>query len=80
MVRGGADHVLSAFGRQAGIVVGVHSVPRSEVGGRNFSFLGPDRMDNLPKLHDQSERRGALHHAAGRAQLILGPRASEVTA
>ncbi len=45
------NHLLSTFRGQAGILVGVHSVPPriTEVG--NISVPSPDRMDNLLKVH-----------------------------
>ena len=51
LLHDGADHVLSTFGREAGIVVGVHSVPRRMLRSGDISVPGPDRMDNLLKVH-----------------------------
>ena len=45
-----AHHALSTARRQARILVDVHPVPL-DTKARNFSFLGPDRMDNLWKAH-----------------------------
>ena len=39
------------FGVKRSILLGVHSVLRGTLKLRNLSFLGSDRMDNLPKAH-----------------------------
>ncbi len=46
-----SHHGLSTFRRQGSILVGVHSVSPWTLKLRNFSFLGPDRMDDLLKAH-----------------------------
>ena len=48
-VHNGTDHLLSTFGREARIVVVVHSVPPAIVDV--WRHPGPDRMDNLLKVH-----------------------------
>jgi hypothetical protein len=47
----GAHHLLSTFGCQAGILVGVHSVLRESLLFGDISVPGQDRMDNLLKVH-----------------------------
>ena len=47
-----ADHILSTFGREAGILMDVHSVLLSDLKLRNLSLSSPDRMDNLLKVHN----------------------------
>ena len=47
----GANHLLSTFRRQAGILVGVHSVLRESLLSGDISVPGQDRMDNLLKVH-----------------------------
>jgi hypothetical protein len=47
----GANHLLSTFRRQAGILVGVHSVLRESLLSGDISVPGRNRMDNLLKVH-----------------------------
>jgi hypothetical protein len=51
VIRDGAHHVLSTFGCQPGILVGVRSVLRESLRFGNISVPGLDRMDNLLKVH-----------------------------
>jgi len=46
-----ADHLVSTFRRQAGILVGVHSVLPGSVKLQHLTFLGQDGMDSLLKAH-----------------------------
>ena len=50
-VHHGAHHLLSTFRRQAGILVGVHSVLRESLLFGDISVPGQGRMDNLLKVH-----------------------------
>ena len=47
----GARHLLSTFRGQAGILAGVHSGVREALRFGNISIPGPDRMDDLLKVH-----------------------------
>jgi len=46
-----SHHGLSTFGRQGGILVGVHSVLRESLVFGDFRVPGQGRMDNLLKDH-----------------------------
>ena len=50
VVSDGADHILSLAVRRALLWVFIRS-PGVKLVRRNFSFPGPDRMDNLLKVH-----------------------------
>lgn len=45
------DHLLSTFRRKAGILMDAHSVLSERPACRDISFSGPNRMDNLLKVH-----------------------------
>jgi len=47
----GTDHGLATFRREAGILMGVHSVLRESLLFGNISIPAHNRMDNLLKVH-----------------------------
>jgi hypothetical protein len=51
MIHHRTDHHLSTFGRQLSILVRVHSVLCESLTFGDISVHGPNRMDNLLKVH-----------------------------
>ena len=62
LVDDGTDHLLSTFGRQAGIVVGVHSVPRCEVGVSQLQLPRSGPNGQPPECSHLEPTPAWLHH------------------